>query len=109
LEGLQQNIKKFRPWFDESVRSLTILKRLTEAFPEDGSVTAKTIEIRESSGATTVTCTGTARESLSLLRMRDKLSSAPGVNEVHIEQTRGKSPLQFTFNFHWNEAGASKP
>jgi hypothetical protein len=102
LEGMQQNIRKFRPWFDESLRSLSILKRLTEAFPEDGAVSAKTVEIRDLA----VICTGTARDSQSLIRMRDKLSAAPGVTDIHIEQTRGKSPLQFTFNFHWNERGS---
>jgi hypothetical protein len=47
LETLQQQIRKFRPWFDDSLRTLSILRRLTEAFPEDGVVAAKTVEIRE--------------------------------------------------------------
>ena len=99
LEKMQQNIRKFRPWFDESVRSLSIMKRLTEAFPEDGSVTAKTMEIRES-GA--VTCTGTARDNPAVIKMRDKLSATPGVSLVHTE-SRGKSPMQFTLTFRWGE------
>src|SRR5207244_9408105 len=48
LDNLQQQIRKFRPWFDDSLRSLSILRRLTEAFPEDGVVSIKTLEIRES-------------------------------------------------------------
>jgi len=51
-----------------------------------------------------VICSGTARNNQALLQMRDKLSAAEGVREVHIEQTRGSAPLQFTFNFHWGEA-----
>jgi hypothetical protein len=100
LENLQQQIRKFRPWFDGSFPSLSILRKLTEAFPEDGAVSAKTVEIRN---LATVTCSGTARNNQALLQMRDKLSASEGVREVHIEQTRGSAPMQFTFNFHWGE------
>jgi hypothetical protein len=100
LENMQQQIRKFRPWFDASFRNLSILRKLTEAFPEDGAVSAKTVEIRN---LASVTCSGTARNNQALLQMRDKLSAAEGIREVHIEQTRGSAPLQFTFNFHWGE------
>src|SRR5208282_187628 len=43
LEDVQEQIRQYRPWFDESVRGLTILRCLTEAFPQDGSLTAKTV------------------------------------------------------------------
>src|SRR5262249_44815020 len=46
LESLQQQIRKYRPWFDNSFQNLSILRKLTEAFPEDGAVSAKTVEIR---------------------------------------------------------------
>lgn len=104
LNKMQQNIRSYRPWFDESLRSLSILRRLTEAFPEDGTVTAKTVEIRDLA----VICTGTARNSQDLKRMREKLSVAPGVTDVHTEGQRGKSPLQFTLNFRWNERGSNE-
>src|SRR6185369_2047703 len=66
LDDLQQQIRKFRPWFDPSFRSLSILRKLTEAFPEDGVVTAKTFEIHELSS---VTCSGVARDNQAFLRM----------------------------------------
>ena len=44
---MQDKIKQYRPWFDESISGLSILRRLTESFPQDGSVTAKTLEIRD--------------------------------------------------------------
>ncbi len=115
LEGIQQNIRKFRPWFDESFRSLTILKRLSEAFPLDGSVSAKTVEIHEpTEGRGTsetrelpkVTCTGTARNNQALLQTIDRLSAAQGVSDLRIDQIRGKSPLEFTLNFVWNDSPA---
>jgi hypothetical protein len=103
LEAVQHQIKRFRPWFDESCRSLSILRRLTEAFPEDGSVTAKTFEIRESGlpgEPPTIVCSGAARNNRALLQMTDRLGAAREVSGVHIE-TRGSSPLQFTLNFQW--------
>jgi hypothetical protein len=104
LESLQQQIRQFRPWYDDSLRNLSILRRLSEAFPEDGNVSAKTIEIREPA---VVTCTGIARDSAALRRVTDQLHSAKDVSDVHVE-TRGTSPVQFTFNFHWG-ASARQP
>jgi len=75
---------------------------LSLAFPEDGVVTAKNIEIRD---GTTVTCSGTARDSSSLLAVESKLSAAPGVSGVHHEQSRGKPPIQFVFGFQFNNGG----
>ena len=103
LEGLQGQIRQYRPWFDESVRGLTILRYLTEAFPEDGSVTAKTVEIRN---LNTVTCTGIARNYQALLRTVEKLRAVPQIPDVNLGPTRGQSPaLQFTFNFQLSEGG----
>ena len=105
LEGLQEQIRQYRPWYDESVRGLTILKRLTEAFPEDGSVTAKTVEIRD---LNTVTCTGIARNYQALLKTVENAAHRPAIPEVNLGPTRGQPPaLQFTFNFQWSEGGKS--
>jgi hypothetical protein len=100
LQATQDQIRKFRPWFDESLRNLSILRALTRAFPEDGSVTAKTIEIREPN---LITCSGTTRDHQSLLKTEERLRGQPGVADVSLGQIRGKSPMQFTFNFHWSE------
>ncbi len=102
VDDLQAQIKKFRPWYDTSVRSLVILRRLTEAFPEDGIVTAKIIEIRENG---LVTCSGTARDQAALLQTMERLRSAKDVADVQLDMVRGKAPMQFTFNFQW-AAGA---
>ncbi|HOW68190.1 MAG TPA: hypothetical protein P5055_12870 [Candidatus Paceibacterota bacterium] len=103
LEKMQQEIRLYRPWFDDSYRSLGVLRRLSEAFPEDGAVSAKTVEIRESS---VITCSGTARDNPALLRTLDKLRGIPEVTALQVDQIRGRSPLQFTFNFRWAERGA---
>ena len=102
LDALQRRIRQYRPWFDTSMQGLTILRRLTESFPEDGRVTAKTLEIRQSS---IVACAGTARDNQALLDTLDRLRATPGVGGVKVDQIRGKSPLQFVFNFQWAPAG----
>jgi hypothetical protein len=90
---------------------LIILRSVTEAFPEDGSVTAKTMEIRD---LNTVTCTGIARDlgtmsaHQALLKTVERLRKVRQIPEVNMGPTRGQSPaLQFTFNFQWNEGGKS--
>ena len=103
LDAMQQRIKQFRPWFDDSFRSLSILRRVTEAFPDDGAVSAKSLEIRDLS---TVACSGVARDNQAFFRMLDQLRAARGeVNNLKVDQVRGKTPLQFTFNFQWGEGG----
>ncbi len=105
LKDLQAKTAQFLPWFDTSLREMNILRRLTEAFPEDGSVTAKTIEIRD---LNSVTCTGTARDYQALLEAVRKLRAVPQIPAVSMGPTRGKSPnMQFTFNFVWSEGGSS--
>ena len=103
LEATQAKIKQYRPWFDESARSLSILRQLTQSFPEDGVVTAKTIEIRE---ANVVTCTGTAKDMNSLLTVQKKLFASGNVADLKLNRIQGKSPMQFTFDFRWVEGGA---
>jgi len=100
LETIQQQIKKCRPWFDESCRSLVILRKLTEAFPAEGVVSAKSVEIRDLS---LVSCSGTARDTPAFLKMLDQLRRAKEIANLKVDQIRGKTPLQFTFNFQWGE------
>ena len=99
LDLIQQQTRQYRPWATDSFRSLRILEALTKAFPENGGVTAKLIEIRESGD---VVCNGTASESPALLMMMDRLNATPGVSNLHRDQIRGKAPLLFNFTFHWS-------
>jgi hypothetical protein len=103
LQQVQQQIRTYRPWFDESLRSLSILRRLTEAFPEDGAVSAKAVEIR----GVKVTCSGNARDPDALFKAMDQLRAAREVSKVELDSTRGKAPVEFTFNFQWSAERAS--
>jgi hypothetical protein len=104
LTQIQNQITQYRPWFDETVRGLTILRGLTDAFPQSGEVTAKTIEIRD---LQSITCTGTARSSQALLRVLQQLRSNPQFRDAHPGPMRGQAPaIQFSFSFAWNEGGS---
>jgi hypothetical protein len=105
LKNVEGKIRLYRPWFDESVRCLTILRCLTEVFPLDGAVTAKTVEIRD---LNTVVCTGTARNYQALLKTVEHLRAIPQAHDVNLGPARGQAPaLQFSFSFHWTEGGTS--
>lgn len=73
---------------------------MTECFPENGSVTARSFEVHGT--VPTVTVTGTARDNAALLRTLDELRKTREVQGLKIEQIRGKVPAQFTFTFRWN-------
>ncbi|MBX3744885.1 MAG: pilus assembly protein PilM [Verrucomicrobiae bacterium] len=102
IEAMQQQIRLYRPWYDDSVRSLKVLRRLTEAFPEDGRVWARSVEMR---GPTSVVCSGTARDREALLQARTRLGAAPEIDDLKTEQMRGEGPVEFTFNFQWTDGG----
>lgn len=104
IKDMEGRIRKYRPWYDESFRALSILKAITSAFPEDGAVAAKSVEIRERAG---VTCSGTARNNAALLKMLEQLKTARQVTDVKVEHVKGgqnNQPLEFTFNFHWADS-----
>ncbi len=103
LSAIQDNIRQYRSWYDGTFPNLAILRQLSVSFPEDGSVTAKNIEVRDGG---TVTCSGTARDYASLLAMQARLRAADGVTEVQLQQIRGKAPMQFVFAFKFNNGGA---
>jgi len=99
LTTISDKIRQFRGFYDRSDRALQIMRALSQAFPEEGDVTAKTLEIRDLS---TVTCTGIARDSQSYLRLLDKLRANQDVSDLKTESLRGQPPsLQFTLNFQW--------
>lgn len=98
LETVKARTAEFRPWYDTSFRTLSVLRRVTECFPENGSVTAKSFELH---GNTIITISGTARDNASLLKVQDLLHKAKEVRDLNIEQIRGKTPMQFTLTFRW--------
>lgn len=108
IKDMEARIRKYRPWYDETYRSLAILKAITQAFPEDSSVSAKSIEIRDRAG---ITVTGTARNNQAFLKMRDQLTKNKQVHDLKggpQKSTANNQLVEFTFNFHWADAQASR-
>jgi hypothetical protein len=106
LDATQGRIRQYRPWYDTSFRTLSIFKRVTECFPENGTVTAKTFEIH---GNTIVSIGGTTRDKAALLRVLDQLRTAKEIQGLKIEQIRSPATglAQFTFTFRWNALSGS--
>jgi hypothetical protein len=104
VDGLQEKIRKFRPWFDDSIQTLSVARKLTEAFPEEGTVWTKSISIKKD--LTEVTCTGYAKSDREWLDVLDKIRATKGIGEVQVTQIQGDSPLRFTFNFQWDQGEA---
>jgi hypothetical protein len=100
LQKIQNQIQQYQPWYAGNYRTLQILRELSLAFPETGDVTARVITIRDDGS---VNCSGNAQNNAALLAVESQLSGAPGVTDVHREQSRGnKPPIQFVFTFKFN-------
>lgn len=92
------NIAKYRPWFDHSCRALTIWSGLTSAMPVLGSVSVKSVEIRDLS---TVSAHGTASSLPAFNVMREALGKIPGVSDLHAD-TAGQPPtIQYNLTYQW--------
>ena len=103
LESVQQNIRRFRPWFDASPLNLQALESLTAAFPEQGDVWAKNVQIGEDFK---VTCNGFAQSQPALLSLLDRLRARPDVTGVQVQQVRGEKPVQFSLTYKWVQRDA---
>jgi hypothetical protein len=105
LQVVQNQVQQFQPWYDKSYRALAILRQLTLAFPEDGTVTAKTIEIENGN---TISCSGNAQDDAALLATLARLRASDGVSGLKVDLIHGKSPMQFTFDFQYGNGGANE-
>jgi hypothetical protein len=101
LKAVQDEIRTYRPWYDRSWPDLRILARVTQCFPENGSLTAKSFDVHQTTAATTVSISGTARDGQALLRTQEKLRKAGEIQGLKVESISGKMPAQFTLTFRW--------
>ena len=107
LESLQQRIRQFRPWFQPAPQSLQIIEGLAAAFPDQGDVWAKSVQVTEGTKAddgTKVTCSGFARNQSALLSWFDRLRSRKDVTGLQVQQVRGENPIQFSVTYKWEGA-----
>jgi hypothetical protein len=95
----RDNSRKFGAWANDTFPGLRIMQAVAQAFPLDGNVTAKSLEIHD---LATVTCSGNAGDNQAYLRLLDRLNSTPEINtSAKTDTVRGQDPLQFVFNFEW--------
>jgi Tfp pilus assembly protein PilN len=114
LDGLQQNIRRFRPWFAGSPQKLQALETLFAAFPEKGEVWARSVQLAAyqeksenssrmvvSTEASKVTVSGFARSQAALMGLQEHLRKQSGVSALQLQQVRGNNPIQFSLTFKW--------
>lgn len=102
LEQMQEDIRRFRPWFDNTAPSLAVIDEVTQAFPEDGAIWAKTIDLKPDA---VFSCSGLARNNQAIMDTLERLRRNPHVTGLKVRQVRGENPVQFSFQFTWkNEA-----
>ncbi len=104
LDDLQQNIRKYRPWFDPAPETLIVLEGVIASFPDSGEVWAKNLQVSEGQK---VTCTGFAKNHAALLALLERLRARPEVSNLQLQQERGDAPIQFSIVLKW-EANHAK-
>ncbi len=96
-------------WLSDQPESLDVLRAVTLAFPERGTVWATRLELKE---RRQVTLAGKAASRDAWLPTLDALRQTPGVRELRVSQARtaadGKSPMTFTLSFTWQPAVAGQ-
>jgi len=109
-EAARDRVRELAPWFDREPVSLNILKTVTEAFPEQGTV----VLTRFTVGADgTVGLSGRSTSLSAWTTMQETLRRAPGVSELRVEQTRTGSTtrtagvMTFHITFGWT-GGSSR-
>ncbi|MBI1290754.1 hypothetical protein GC173_05865 [bacterium] len=104
VEGLEQDIRAWRAWYNPAVPTLDLMKSLTEAFPSGGDVYTKTLQIRDQRE---VICTGTAKRREDFVKFQEKLGATAGVSGLQVQQLRGEEPVQFSLTFRWAGRGGA--
>ncbi len=95
---LQERARKYRPWLEAEHRGAPLLEALAGCFPEEGSVWARRVELKEEDR---VMLTGAARTSADALALLERLRQTPGVRAAKTQYLRGADPVQFAIEFEW--------
>jgi hypothetical protein len=98
LDTIQQQIRLYHPWFKQTPQGLQVLQSLVLAFPDEGDVWAKSIQVAE---GYKVTCTGFAKSQPALMELLAHLRARPDITSLQVQQIRGENPIQFTVAYQW--------
>ncbi len=102
-------VKAREPWLSDQPLSLDILRAVTLAFPERGTVWTTRLEIKE---RTKVGVSGKALNREAWLQVLDQLRQNPGVRDLRVSQARepadGKAPMTFALSFTWRTPSSKR-
>ncbi len=114
LDGIQQKIRQFRPWFEPVPQKLQALKTVVNAFPERGDLWARSVQLapyigRNGNGqrsapsttASAITINAFSQNNAAMMALQGTLSKQAGVSELQVKQLRGNNPIQFSLTFKW--------
>lgn len=97
-KALQDRVRTYRPWYDETIPSLAIPKDLAAAFPEAGSVSLKSLHVKD---RTVATCSGSASNFADLMMVKEALGKTGHLDDLKLFSARGGTPVAFTLTFRW--------
>ncbi len=97
-EKLRDDVRQYRAWFDDSAQSMVILRELTNAFPVEGRVWLKKLEVEN---LETVECSVSAKTDDDMLAVLEKLRETRGIKDLQWSELRGNSPLEFRLSYRW--------
>lgn len=98
LQAIQDDIRTWRPWFDEEAHSLEMMSGLTSAFPERGDTWARVVQVRDQN---LISCSGLGKTNNDCLELFNSLRRTPGISDLKVAQLRGENPAQFSVTFRW--------
>jgi hypothetical protein len=108
VAAMRDRVRLLAPWYDRTPVSLEILRAVTEAFPERGTVWTTGLTISE---GTTVSLVGKATDSTAWLSMQEALRQCPNIHDLRVSQTRSergeRGDMTFLLTFTWSRKPAS--
>lgn len=102
VKAIQEDVRRYRSWYDTSVPTLAMASTIAQAFPEDGTVWVKALQIKD---RVTVTCTGSAKSRADWMAVLERLRTSEGVANVQVIRAAGEAPFEFTMTLQWERSG----
>ncbi|NLF15818.1 MAG: hypothetical protein GX595_00975 [Lentisphaerae bacterium] len=109
VRALIDSARSRQPWLGDDAVTLDLLRAITLAFPERGSVWTTRLEI---SGRSQVVLAGQASDRDAWLKTLAGLRQTAGVRDLRVTQAReaaaGQAPLAFAVSFTWSRPVAGR-